>query len=120
MSLQVAERPSALPCGATGDTIAREEIFGPVVTLIKYETDDDAVRIANDTDYGLSACVYGPAEEARKFTGKLRAGLIGVNNWGPIPDAPFGGYKQSGNGREYGKYGLRDFMEVKSIVGEPA
>ena len=101
-------------------TIAREEIFGPVVTLIKYDNDDEAVEIANDTDYGLSACVYGPAEEAKKFTGKLRAGLVGVNNWGPIPDAPFGGYKQSGNGREMGKYGLREFMEVKTIIGEPA
>jgi len=100
-------------------TIAREEIFGPVVTLIKYENDDEAVEIANDTDYGLSACVYGPTEEANKFTGKLRAGLVGVNNWGPIPDAPFGGYKQSGNGREMGKYGLREFMEVKTIIGEP-
>lgn len=101
-------------------TIAREEIFGPVVTLIKYKDDDEAVEIANDTAYGLSACVYGPPEKAKAFTGKLRAGLIGVNNWGPIPDAPFGGYKQSGNGREMGKYGLREFMEVKSIVGEPA
>ncbi|MEQ9661732.1 MAG: aldehyde dehydrogenase family protein [Parasphingopyxis sp.] len=101
-------------------TIAREEIFGPVVTLIKYKDDDEAVEIANDTAYGLSACVYGPPERAKAFTGKLRAGLIGVNNWGPIPDAPFGGYKQSGNGREMGKYGLREFMEVKSIVGEPA
>ncbi len=101
-------------------TIAREEIFGPVVTVIKYKDDEEALAIANDTEYGLSACVYGPAEEAKKFTGKLRAGLIGVNNWGPIPDAPFGGYKQSGNGREMGKYGLREFMEVKSIVGEPA
>ncbi|NNC72053.1 MAG: aldehyde dehydrogenase family protein [Sphingomonadaceae bacterium] len=101
-------------------TIAREEIFGPVVTVIKYKDDEEALSIANDTEYGLSACVYGPAEEAGKFTGKLKAGLIGVNNWGPIPDAPFGGYKQSGNGREYGKYGMREFMEVKSIIGEPA
>ncbi len=101
-------------------TIAREEIFGPVVTLIKYKDDEEALAIANDTEYGLSACVYGPAEEASKFTGKLRAGLIGVNQWGPIPDAPFGGYKQSGNGREMGKYGLREFMEVKTVVGEPA
>jgi aldehyde dehydrogenase (NAD+) len=101
-------------------TIAREEIFGPVVTVIPYEDADDAVRIANDTDYGLSAVVYGDPEQAKAFTGRLRAGLVGVNNWGPIPDAPFGGYKQSGNGREMGEIGMREFMEVKTIIGEPA
>jgi aldehyde dehydrogenase (NAD+) len=107
--------------GITSDmTIAREEIFGPVVTLISYEDDEDAVRIANDTDYGLSAVVSGDPEQAKKFTRRLRAGSVLVNSWAPDGTVPFGGYKQSGNGREMGVHGLKEFMEVKSLMGEPA
>ena len=97
--------------------IAREEIFGPVVTIIPYETEDEAVRVANDTDYGLSAMVFGDAEGVRRVAPRLRAGLVNVNGGTPDSNAPFGGYKQSGNGREYGKFGLAEFMEVKSMVG---
>ena len=98
-------------------TIAREEIFGPVVTIIPYEDEDDAVRIANDTDYGLSAVLFGDADGVKRVAPKLRAGMVYINGGMPDPGVPFGGYKQSGNGREYGEYGLAEFMEVKSMVG---
>ncbi|MGN6269035.1 MAG: aldehyde dehydrogenase family protein [Sphingomonas sp.] len=98
-------------------TIAREEIFGPVVTIIAYENDEDAIRIANDTNYGLSAVVSGDPAKAKAFVPRLRAGMVYVNAGNPDPNVPFGGYKQSGNGREYGKYGLAEFMEVKSVIG---
>ena len=101
-------------------TIAREEIFGPVVTIIPYEDDEDAIRIANDTNYGLSAVVSGDPAKAKAFVPRLRAGMVYVNAGNPDPNAPFGGYKQSGNGREYGKFGLAEFMEVKSVIGELA
>lgn len=98
-------------------TIAREEVFGPVVTIIPYEDEDDAVRIANDTEYGLSAVVHGAPDDVRRVVPRLRAGMVYVNGGAPDPDVPFGGYKQSGNGREYGRYGLREFMEIKSVIG---
>ncbi len=98
-------------------TIAREEIFGPVVTIIPYEDEEDAVRIANDTDYGLSAVVFGDAAAVKRVAPRLRAGMVYVNGGQPDPNLPFGGYKQSGNGREHGKFGLAEFMEVKAMVG---
>ena len=98
--------------------IAREEIFGPVVTIIPYEDEEEAIRVANDTEYGLSAVVFGDAEGVRRVAPKLRAGMVYVNGGQPDPSAPFGGYKQSGNGREYGKFGLAEFMEVKSVIGD--
>ncbi len=100
--------------------IAKEEVFGPVATVMSYSDLDEAIEIANDTDYGLSAVISGPPEEAAKIAGKLRAGMVAVNSWGPAPGAPFGGYKQSGNGREGGLFGLKDFMEIKAISGVPA
>jgi len=98
-------------------TIAREEIFGPVVTIIPYEDEEDAIRIANDTDYGLSAVVFGDSESVKRVAPRLRAGMVYVNGGQPDPNLPFGGYKQSGNGREHGKFGLAEFLEVKSVVG---
>jgi aldehyde dehydrogenase (NAD+) len=98
-------------------TIAREEIFGPVVTIIPYEDEEDAIRIANDTDYGLSAVVFGDAESVKRVAPRLRAGMVYVNGGQPDPSLPFGGYKQSGNGREHGKFGLAEFLEVKALVG---
>ena len=100
--------------------IAKEEVFGPVATVMRYDTLDQAVSIANDTEYGLSAVISGDPTEAAKVAPRLRAGMVAVNNWGPSPGAPFGGYKQSGNGREAGVFGLKDFMEIKSISGIPA
>ena len=100
--------------------IANEEIFGPVVTVMTYDDLDDGIKTANDTDYGLSAVISGDPEEAAKVAPRMQAGMVIVNNWGPSPGAPFGGYKQSGNGKEGGIYGLKDFMEMKSISGIPA
>ncbi|WP_404334176.1 aldehyde dehydrogenase family protein [Sphingomonas sp. MMS12-HWE2-04] len=97
-------------------TIAREEIFGPVVTIIPYQDEEDAIRIANDTDYGLSAMVFGDPEGIRRVAPRLRAGMVYVNGGQPDPSLPFGGYKQSGNGREHGKFGLAEFLEVKALV----
>ena len=99
--------------------IAREETFGPVATITAYDSEDEAIEIANDTDYGLSATISGDPEKAAKVAPRLRAGLVTINSWSPDIAAPFGGYKQSGNGRENGRYGLADFMEVKTIVGIP-
>lgn len=104
--------------GVTPDmTIAREEIFGPVVTVIAYADEEDAVRIANDTDYGLSAVVFGAPEDTRRLVPRLRAGMIYVNGGVPDADMPFGGYKRSGNGREYGAHGIAEYLEVKSVLG---
>lgn len=110
-------RPTALGDVTPQMRIYREETFGPVATISTYRDSEEAVAMANDTEYGLSATVSGPPEKAREVVGKLRAGLVTVNSWGPNSNAPFGGYKKSGNGREYGKWGLADFMEVKTVVG---
>jgi aldehyde dehydrogenase (NAD+) len=98
--------------------IAREEIFGPVISIIGYEDEDDAVAIANDSPYGLAAYISsGNLERARKLSRRLRVGNVHINfpPWDTY--APFGGYKQSGNGREYGAFGLDDFLEIKGVVG---
>jgi aldehyde dehydrogenase (NAD+) len=107
--------------GVTPDMrIAREEVFGPVATVMAYADLEEGIRIANDTEYGLSAVISGDPAKAASVAPRLRAGMVAVNNWGPAPGAPFGGYKQSGNGREGGLFGLKDFMEVKAISGIPA
>jgi aldehyde dehydrogenase (NAD+) len=99
-------------------TIAREEIFGPVLSILGYKDEEEAIRIANDTRYGLSGYVTSSNEErARKVAKRLRTGMVHVNGAPPDNKAPFGGYKESGNGREWGKYGFHDFLEVKSIFG---
>ena len=93
-------------------TIAREEIFGPVLSLIGYEDDDDAVRIANDTPSGLSGYVSsGDPERAKAIARRLRTGNVHLNGAPVDNNSPFGGYKQSGNGREWGKYGFEEFLE---------
>ncbi|HWM28123.1 MAG TPA: aldehyde dehydrogenase family protein [Woeseiaceae bacterium] len=102
-------------------TIAREEIFGPVLSIIPYDDEDDAVRIANDTPYGLSGYVTSAdLERARGIAARLRTGMVHING-APLDSlAPFGGYKSSGNGREWGARGLEEFLEVKSIYGYDA
>ena len=101
--------------------VALEEIFGPVLCIMPYETLDDAIAMANDTVYGLSSAVYAKSkEEALSIAMKLKAGQCLIQGAYFNTDAPFGGYKQSGNGREGGAHGLKDFMEVKSITGIPA
>ncbi len=99
-------------------TIAREEIFGPVLSIIPYEDDDDAVRIANDTPYGLSGYVSSSSlDHARRVAARLRTGMVHINGAHLDSAAPFGGYKQSGNGREWGAHGMDEFLEIKSIYG---
>lgn len=97
-------------------TIAKEEIFGPVLCIIPYTDEDEAVRIANDTIYGLSGAVWaGSQEHALNIARRLRTGQVAINGGRHNILAPFGGYKQSGRGREFGKFGLEEFLEIKSI-----
>ena len=97
-------------------TIAREEIFGPVLSIIPYDTEEDAVRIANDTVYGLAAAVWsGDDDRALRVARRLQAGQVQVNGGAFNPAAPFGGYKQSGLGREAGEAGIEEFLETKAI-----
>mgnify|MGYP003393960237 CR=1 FL=1 len=97
-------------------TIAREEIFGPVLSIMTHKGDDDAVRIANDTIYGLAGGVWsGDEERAKRVAKRIRAGQIDINGGAFNMQAPFGGYKQSGHGRELGKFGLEEFLEYKSL-----
>ena len=110
-------RPTLFSHVTNDMTIAREEIFGPVLVMIGYEDDDDAVRIANDTPYGLSGYVSGSQERARAVARRIRAGNVHLNGAGPDFNAPFGGYKQSGNGREWGMAGFEEFLETKAILG---
>lgn len=99
-------------------TIAQEEIFGPVMSIITYETLDEAIEIANDTIYGLAGYVIGEDEETvKKVASSIRAGRITVNEGASDYSAPFGGYKQSGIGREWGDYGIEEYLEVKAVVG---
>jgi aldehyde dehydrogenase (NAD+) len=99
-------------------TIAREEIFGPVLCLIPYDDIDEAVRIANDTVYGLGAHVQGrDLDQARRVAARIRSGQVHINHPAWDPNAPFGGYKRSGNGREYGVEGLEEYLETKAVLG---
>ncbi|MEE3848989.1 aldehyde dehydrogenase family protein [Gordonia sp. LSe1-13] len=125
-------RPDELPTGyyvrptvfseVTNDMdIARTEIFGPVLVMIGYDSLDNAIEIANDTEYGLAGYVSGKdVDEVRKVGSRIRAGSISLNGAQLDPVAPFGGYKQSGNGREWGDYAFDEFLEVKSLLGYDA
>jgi len=98
-------------------TIAREEIFGPVLCVIPYDSEEEAVRIANDSKYGLHAAVLGTdVERARRVASQIRAGRVVINNMTDDPQAPWGGFKYSGVGREYGQYGIGAFLEPKAIL----
>lgn len=125
-------RPDGLNCGyfvkptvfadvRNDMTIAREEIFGPVLCILPYEDENDAVRIANDSPYGLSGYVTSPdVERARRVAKKIRAGNVHINGARPDFGGSFGGYKQSGNGREWGEAGLEEFLELKAVFGYAA
>jgi aldehyde dehydrogenase (NAD+) len=109
-------RPTVFSEVTNDMTIAKEEIFGPVLSIIPYDTEEEAVRIANDTVYGLAGGVWaGDKERAQEVARKLRTGQVEVNGGRFNPMAPFGGYKQSGIGRELGHYGLEEYLEVKAI-----
>jgi aldehyde dehydrogenase (NAD+) len=102
-------------------TIAREEIFGPVLCILPYDTEEQAVQIANDTPYGLAAYVWSQDNlHARRIGGRIRAGQVTLNGAQGSMNTPFGGFKMSGNGREWGEFGLRDFLEVKAVIGVDA
>jgi aldehyde dehydrogenase (NAD+) len=102
-------------------TVAREEIFGPVLAIVGYDTVDEAIEVANDTVYGLAAYVSGSdLGRVRAVASRLRAGQVNLNSAPRDPMAPFGGYKQSGNGREWGDHGFLEFLEVKAMIGHGA
>ena len=127
-----AGRPEGLPTGyfvkptifsnvRNDMTIAREEIFGPVLCILPYQTEEEAVQIANDTPYGLAAYVWSQDNvRARRVGNRIRAGQVALNGAYGDMQTPFGGFKMSGNGREYGEFGLRDFLEVKALIGVDA
>lgn len=111
-------RPTIFANANNSMTIARDEIFGPVLVMIPYKDEEEAVRIANDTVYGLSGYVHsGDIDRARRIARRLRTGMVHLNGAPTDPHAPFGGYKQSGNGREWGLEGLKEFLEVKAVMG---
>ena len=98
--------------------IAREEIFGPVLVIIPFEDEKEAIEIANDTPYGLASYLQtGDTERAERVASKLRAGSVHINGGSLNYGSPFGGYKQSGNGREGGDWGLEEYLEIKTICG---
>ncbi len=105
--------------GVSNDmAIAREEIFGPVLSIIPYKNEEEAIEIANDTDYGLYGYVFSNnAERAKLVANRIRAGSVSINGAGADPSTPFGGYKKSGNGRERGPFGFDEFLEVKAVLG---
>jgi aldehyde dehydrogenase (NAD+) len=101
--------------------IARDEVFGPVLAVLPYDSEDEAVSIANDTPYGLTGYVSsGHLDRARRVASRLRTGMVHINHASLDSMAPFGGYKQSGNGREWGAHGIDEFLEVKSVYGYEA
>jgi aldehyde dehydrogenase (NAD+) len=110
-------RPTVLAEVTPGMTIARDEVFGPVLVVLTYTDLDDAVRIANDTEYGLAAYVSGrDLDLARRLAGRLAAGQVSINGAYDLA-APFGGYRRSGNGRECGEQAFHEFLETKAVMG---
>ena len=111
-------RPTVFSDANNDMTIAREEIFGPVLTMIPYQDEEEAIRVANDTPYGLAGYVQSEnIEHARAVAARIRAGNVHINGAAGGLDVPFGGYKQSGNGREWGHHGFTDFLEIKAVEG---
>ena len=111
-------QPTIFANVTNGMTIAKQEIFGPVLAILGYDTVEQAIEIGNDTEYGLAAYVSGSNLDAvRKVASRLRAGQVSINGGGGDMNAPFGGYKMSGNGREWGEFGFHEFLETKAILG---
>jgi len=114
-------RPTIFSNVTNDMTIAREEIFGPVLCILPYATEEEAIQIANDTPYGLAAYVWSnDAAHARQVGRRIRAGQVILNGARGDMNTPFGGFKRSGNGREWGEHGLRDFLEIKAMLGANA
>jgi len=114
-------RPTVFSGVRNDMTIAREEIFGPVLAILPYRDEEEAIRIANDTPYGLQAYIWSSdLARANRVGRKIRAGRVTINGAAGDMSVPFGGFKRSGNGREWGEYGLRDFLEVKAVIGAEA
>ena len=109
-------QPTVFANVTTDMTIANEEIFGPVLCIIKYETEDEAIAIANDTEYGLAGYIPGEKVHAHEVAKKIRAGQVIINGGARGTGAPFGGYKSSGNGREHGRHGLEECLETKAVI----
>lgn len=111
-------KPTVIADVTNDMTIAREEVFGPVLSVMKFDSIDEAIAIANDTDYGLTNYIQTPDDEKRRYVARrVRSGMVETNGQGFAQGSPFGGYKQSGNGREGGIYGLEEFLEVKAVSG---
>jgi acyl-CoA reductase-like NAD-dependent aldehyde dehydrogenase len=98
--------------------VAKEEIFGPVLSILGYKNEEEAINIANDSNYGLAGYISTEnLDKAKEISSKIRTGMMHIN-YAPVDQSlPFGGYKMSGNGREWGEYGIEDFLELKSIIG---
>ena len=109
-------QPTVFANVTTDMTIANEEIFGPVLCIIKYETEEEAIAIANDTEYGLAGYIQGEKVHAHEVAKKIRAGQVIINGGARGTGAPFGGYKSSGNGREHGRHGLEECLETKAVI----
>ena len=114
-------RPTIFSNLTQDSSIASEEVFGPVLAVMPYKTQEEAVEIANGTQYGLSAYIYSKDDDsAMRMAQQIRCGMVHLNGAPLVADAPFGGYKQSGNGREWGLEGLKEFLEVKAIMVVPS
>ena len=111
-------RPTVFADVNNSMTIAQEEIFGPVLSIIPFDTDEEAIALANDTVYGLTNYIQTQDhDKAKRVARSLRSGMVEMNGYTRGAGAPFGGMKQSGNGREGGKWGIEDFLELKSVAG---
>ena len=111
-------KPTILRDVTNDMTVAREEIFGPVLVVLGYDSEAEAIRIGNDTEYGLAGYVQSKdIDHARRVGSRIRAGYISLNNAGLDLNVPFGGYKHSGNGREFSDYAFSEFLEAKSVLG---
>ena len=111
-------RPTVFSDVKTDMKIAKEEIFGPVVSIMPFENEKEAISISNNTSYGLTNYIQTEdKEKAHRISRQLRSGMVEINGNGFTPGTPFGGYKQSGNGREWGPFGFEEFLETKAVVG---
>jgi aldehyde dehydrogenase (NAD+) len=110
-------RPTVFGNVTNAMSIGTEEIFGPVLSIIGYDSEEDAIAIANDTEYGLSGYVSGQQAHAEQVAKQIRTGMVHINGAPADINAPFGGYKKSGNGREWGLEGFEEFLETKAIMG---